>query len=325
MKRFSLFFLILLISFPFYLYSLDEISSAQVAGYLRGFLYIQDGKYQQAFQEFEKLKRLDPNSSHLHLKTGLLLLKLGKTSEAEVAFKKAKELDSNNLDASVALIFLYAGEKRTKELESEYQYFLEKAHQLRPENIKISEYLGQFYFYKKMPQQAIRVYQTIVKQKPDYADGYFWLGYFYEEINDRKKAIQMWKKTIKLNPNHADALNSLGYIYAEEGLNLDDAERLIKKALEKDPNNGAYLDSLGWVYFKKRDYQKAKEFLLKALNYLEESTIYEHLGDLYIRLKDFKEGLRYYREGLKLDKDNVSLKKKVEKYERRIKATLQDR
>ena len=184
MNKFFLFFLILLISFPLYLYSLDEISSAQVARYLRGLLYIQDGRYQEALQEFEKLKRLDPNSSHIHLKIGFLLLKLGRTSEAETAFKRAKELDPDNLDASVALIFLYASKKRSEELENEYQYFLEKAHQLRPENIKISEYLGQFYFYKKMPQQAIRVYQAIIDQRPDYADGYFWLGYFYEEINE---------------------------------------------------------------------------------------------------------------------------------------------
>lgn len=294
-----------------------RVLSSTSSHYLRSLLHFKDGNYQGAYDELGVVKVLDPYSGYLHLKAAFLLLKLGKDAEAEKEFKKAKELSPDNLDISIALIFFYASKEMGKELESEYQYFLEKVHQLRPQNVRISEYLGQFYFYKKMHKEAIKVYQAIIKQKPDFAEGYFWLGYFYEETGERKKAISMWKKTLTFDIKHADALNSLGYIYAEEGINLDEAEGLVKRALEGDSDNGAYLDSLGWIYFKKEDYKQAEEYLVKALKYLKEPVIYEHLGDLYVKLKDIDKALKSYKEGLVLDPEDDSLKRKIVEYEKK--------
>ena len=293
----------------------SAVLSSVVSSYLKGILYLAEGKYEKALEELEEVKKIDPDSGHLRLKMAFTLLKLGRREEAELEFKNAKSLDSDSLEASVALILLYASQKREEELENEYRFFLEKAHQLRPENIKVSEYLGQFYFYKKMPREAVKIYETIISQKPDYAEGYFWLGYFCEETGKREKAIAMWKKTLELNATHANALNSLGYLYAESGRHLDEAETMIKKALEEDPNNGAYLDSLGWVYYKKKEYKKAEEYLLKALQYIKEPEIYEHVGDLYIKLQDKEKALSYYKEGLKLEPGNETLKQKVADYE----------
>lgn len=292
-------------------------SGSAVSSYLRGILYLADGRYPQALRELERVKTQDPSSAYLRLKIAFTFLKLGREEEAEAEFKATKALDENNLEASVALILLYASKKDEKALEQEYQYFLERAHQLRPENIKISEYLGQFYFYKKMPEQAIKIYETIIRQQPDYSDGFFWLGYFYEETRQRKKAIKMWKKTIELNPMHADALNSLGYVYAEEGTNLDEAEQMVKKALSQDPNNGAYLDSLGWIYYQKKEYTKSEDYLLEALTNLEEAVVYEHAGDLFAARGDREKALEYYQKGLAREPGNQSLQDKVRQYEQK--------
>jgi len=285
-----------------------------VGSYLKGILFLSDGEYESALCHLQKVRKIDPQSGYLRLKLAFTFLKLGREQEAEEEFKQAKMLEDNNLEASVALILLYASQKKEQELEQEYQYFLEQAHHLRPENIKISEYLGQFYFYKKMPEQAIKIYETIVDQRPEYSDGFFWLGYFYEESGNRKKAVRMWQKTIKLNPSHANALNSLGYVYAEEKRNLDQAETMIKKALAEDPDNGAYLDSLGWVYFAKKEYLKAEEYLLQAIEHLQEAVVYEHAGDLYQAMGKKEKALFYYRQGLTLDPESESLQQKVQAY-----------
>ncbi len=307
----------------FFLWSTSLEATNIVGDYLRAFFYLQKKDFENAYKELKKVERLDSSSSYLHLRLGLILFHLKKFPEAEKEFKKAKELDPDNLDISATLMLFYAATKEQKKLEEEYQYFLEKAHRAQPQNIRISEYLGQFYFYKKMPRQAIKIYKTIINQKPDYPEGYYWLGYLYEEIGERKKAIKMWKKTLKLDPNHADTLNSLGYIYAEEGIKLDEAEGLIKRALEKDPQNGAYLDSLGWVYFKKKKYKKAEEYLLKAAKIIEDPVIYEHLGDLYVVLKRWEEAVDFYKKGLGISSLRPSsqkrLKEKIEKNEEKIK------
>ncbi len=289
-------------------------NSKGVSSYLQGILAIKDGNYQGAYRHLQRAKRIDPESGHIRFKLASVLLKLKEFEKAETELQAAKELMTDSLEPSVALIFLYSSQQADKKLETEYQFFLEKAHQLRPENIRISEYLGQFYFYKEMPQEAIKIYKTVISQRPDYAEGYFWLGYLYEENAQRRKAIGMWRKALEIDPDHRDTLNSLGYIYAEEGKRLDEAERLVRKALEKDPQNGAYLDSLGWVYYKRQEYEKAEKYLLNALQYLEEPVVYEHLGDVYLKLEQNEKALYFYKKGHSLYPEDEALNQRLEKY-----------
>ena len=282
--------------------------------YLKGLMYAQDGNFSKALSELRRAKRLDPTSVAIRLKITNILIRLGELDAAERELKEAKKVDPESFDASLALIFLYSYTRNDEMLELEYQEFLEKAHRSKPEDVRIAEYLGQFYFYKKRPADALEVYEGIVKSNPSHVDGVFWLGYLYEETGKRKEAISMWKKALKIDPTHALTLNSLGYIYAEQGIKLNEAEEMIKKALEKEPENGAFLDSLGWVYYKKRDYKKAEAYLTKAIAQHKDPVIYEHLGDLYLKLNRLEEVIRYYKEGLEYFPDYTILKEKLSKY-----------
>ncbi|MEI8349632.1 MAG: tetratricopeptide repeat protein [Candidatus Omnitrophota bacterium] len=282
--------------------------------YLRGLFNAQEGNYRLALGELEKARGLDPRSTYLRLKIASILIRLGEFDRAETELKEAKAIDPEGLDVSLALIFLYSYSQKDKELEDEYGEFLRKAHKAKPDDIRISEYLAQFYFYKKQPEEAIKLYEAILKIKPEDVESMFWLGFIYEEIGKRQQAIVIWKKGLLINPQHDAILNSLGYVYAEEGIKLDEAERMIKKALEKQPDSGAYMDSLGWVYFKKKDYKKAEESLRKAIVLQEDPVIYEHLGDLYAALKNTKEAARCYKDGLDHFPDSKVLKEKLGKH-----------
>lgn len=281
--------------------------------YLRGLFSAEDGDYRAALTELEKVKKQDPKSVYIRLKIASLLIRLGDIDKAEKELKEAKGLDKSSFDASLALVFLYAYAQKDNELEAEYEDFLKRAHQAKPDDVKISEYLAQFYFYKKQPQEALKIYEAVVRKNPNDVEGVFWLGYIYEEINRRQEAIKLWRKALEINPEHGPTLNSLGYVYAEEGRNLDEAEKMLKKALEKEPENGAYLDSLGWVYFKKKDYKRAEEYLKRAISLLQDAAIYEHLGDLYIELKNTKEALDQYRTGLNRFPDSPESKRLKDK------------
>ncbi|HIE35952.1 MAG TPA: tetratricopeptide repeat protein [Candidatus Omnitrophica bacterium] len=313
------FLVVFLIGISFCVFAFSQTGAFHYSHYLKGVFYLQKGNFSSALKELEKARQNAPQSIYIRLKIAACLIRLEKLEKAEKELKEIKKISPDNIDASLALIFLYSYAKKDKELEEEYEEFLKKIHRLRPQDLRISEYLAQYYFYKEKPQEAIKLYEAIIEKKPDYAEGLFWLGYLYEEVGEREKAVQMWKKALKAEPNHAPALNSLGYIYAEEGINLDEAEEMIKKALEVEPQNGAYLDSLGWVYFKKGNYQKAEEFLKKAIGFLKDPVIYEHLGDLYIKMDNIEEAIRYYKEGVDNFPDNKNLKEKLKKYERKDK------
>jgi len=318
--RFFLIFVILCLiaplSFPQSQRSLTNLYS----NYLKGLLYAEKGDYLKSLEELERAKASDPQSIHIRLKITSVLIRLDRLDEAEAVLKEAKKIDPENLDLSLALIFVYSYGQRDEDLEIEYEAFLKKAHDKKPKDIGISEYLAQFYFYKKRPQEAIDVYEKILEGNPDYVEALFWLGYLYEERGQRSKALETWERGADLDSSFAPILNCLGYTYAEEGIKLDLAEEMVKKALEEEPENGAYLDSLGWVYYKKGDIEKAKEYVLKAISLIKDPDVYEHLGDIYIGLGDQEEGIRYYQEGLLRFPGNKDLESKLKKYEKEDKS-----
>ncbi len=197
-----------------------------------------------------------------------------------------------------------------------YEDFLQKARQKKPEDVTISSYLAQFYFYQQRLNDAIALYEKILANDPENLEAFFWLGYLYYEVDQKEKAIETWKEGLSLDSSYAPLLNALGYTYAVKGIKLDEAKAMIEKALEEEPHNGAYLDSLGWVYFKKGNLTKAKKYVEKALSYTEDPEIYHHLGIIYIELSKKEEGIEIYKKGLEKFPDYQELKEELKKYEK---------
>jgi tetratricopeptide (TPR) repeat protein len=108
------------------------------------------------------------------------------------------------------------------------------------------------------------------------------------------------RAVLDADPDHPGAANDLGYHLADQGRNLDEAERLVRLAIavdaadrrktaDPDPHNAAYLDSLGWVLFRKGKSAEAKDWLEKAAALPDgaaDGTVRDHLGDVCFRLGD---------------------------------------
>ncbi|QJW97481.1 tetratricopeptide repeat protein [Frigoriglobus tundricola] len=102
------------------------------------------------------------------------------------------------------------------------------------------------------------------------------------------------------DPDDAGACNDLGYHLADEGRNLDEAERLVRHALEVDRldrrksgsaelENAAYRDSLGWVLFRRGKLADARAELEQAAALpggATDPTVWDHLGDVLFRLNE---------------------------------------
>jgi tetratricopeptide (TPR) repeat protein len=139
----------------------------------------------------------------------------------------------------------------------------------------------------------------------------------YEKSGNTERAMVCMEDVLKIDPDYANALNFIGYTWADKGVNLDKAEEMIRKALVKKPDDGYIMDSIGWVYYKKGDYKKALDELLKAYdNIPNDPTIAEHLGDTYASLKEYSKAIEYFEKSMKLE--NKEEKKKV--LEQKIKA-----
>jgi Flp pilus assembly protein TadD len=80
-------------------------------------------------------------------------------------------------------------------------------------------------------------------------------------------------------------LNYLGYSWVDQGLNLDEAFKMLRRAVELRPDDGYIVDSLGWAHFKLGQYDEAAETLEKAISLKPaDPVLNDHLGDAYWRV-----------------------------------------
>jgi tetratricopeptide (TPR) repeat protein len=128
----------------------------------------------------------------------------------------------------------------------------------------------------------------------------FALSLVYAAAKEPDKAERQLRLLLDADPNDAVACNDLGYQLAEQGKQLDEAERLIRHALELDRqqrpdggpagaagDNAAYVDSLGYVLFRRGKIPEACKELERATQLPEatdDPTVWNHLGDVYDKL-----------------------------------------
>ena len=114
---------------------------------------------------------------------------------------------------------------------------------------------------------------------------FYFRGICYERAKQWPKAEADFKKALELNPDQPLVLNYLGYSWVDQGLNLDEAFKMLRKAVELRPNDGYIVDSLGWAHFKLGQYAEAAETLEKAIDLKPaDPVLNDHLGDAYWRV-----------------------------------------
>jgi len=149
------------------------------------------------------------------------------------------------------------------------------------------------------PADAVAALQAALAARPRDQELLYALGAAYERAGQGEVAAAQMRALLSLNPDHAEALNFLGYAYADQGVRLEEAEKLVRRALEIKPRSGHVLDSLGWVLFRRGDHRAAVEALEEAESLAgPDATILEHLGDAYRAAARLGDAAQAYRRAL---------------------------
>jgi tetratricopeptide (TPR) repeat protein len=120
----------------------------------------------------------------------------------------------------------------------------------------------------------------------------------YWGAGKRAEAEAELRSILDEDADHAGACNDLGYHLAEQGRNLDEAERLVRRAVaidradrrksgDPDSDSAAYLDSLAWVLFRREKLAEARDLLQQAAALSDgahDGVVWDHLGDVFYRL-----------------------------------------
>ena len=275
-----------------------------------GFIYEIDSRYADAVRQYNKVIGIDPELVEVHVRLGQLYARLRETDKALAQNEILMRIERCSPAAYLRNFGIYISEKKYDEAEK----VLKEALENDISSGVIYAGLGFIERQKNNYGKAREYYVTAIEKEPENVEYKISLAMIVEKEGNRSQAIEILEELVSGGNNTARVFNYLGYMYAEEGINLEEAVRLLKKAVSMDPKNGAYLDSLGWAYFKKDEFQKAVNELSEAVKYLpRDVVIREHLADVYFAEKKFEKAAKELKKVLELDPGNKASAKKLRK------------
>lgn len=169
----------------------------------------------------------NPAQTQLRVILGNIYVRAGKDDQAIAEFQRA--IDNGAKDQAGLYFRIGEAQHRKGDLDAAVASF-DRAHVLAPANLPSLLQLALLLDGTGKPEQAIPLYEQI----------------------------------LKLQPNHPIAMNNLAYLKAEDPASLDEALRLAQSAAQKLPDNPDAADTLGWVYLKKHQPVQAMAQFQKA-------------------------------------------------------------
>jgi tetratricopeptide (TPR) repeat protein len=242
-------------------------------------------KFAKVAANYEQSLLINPNHAGTYVRLAELLL--GPLRDADRAVKLLGEARRRFLGAPEIVYYLAIAQREAKQSQQAVATFEEALHEAQ------------------------------LEEDDDFVNAKFYFNYgaAAEQAGLYDKAADLLRKSIALDPeNSAEACNYLGYMWADHNMNLDEAETMIRRALESEPNNASYLDSLGWVEFRKGQFDRALDNLLRAAKAAEreDPVVFEHIGDTYLKLNRIREALEAWQKALTLDPKNKNLADKIQ-------------
>lgn len=276
-----------------------------------------NGNDQKAVAQYEAALRLDPKQVLPRLRLAAQYTHSGRLVSAVSQLKAALKLDPKLPQAHYLLAVIYTSQDKVDLAVEQFEKALSVSPADDPQDADVHLYLSKFYFMLGQADKAMPHLKQVLRFQPKNVPMLYIQGSLYLELKDREQAKRSFRQVIALEPQHDGALNSLAYMYAEEGIKLDDAKRMILKAIDLDPSNGAYHDTLGWVLFKQGLYQESLIVLEKALSYINDPTILDHIGDVHLAMGDPLKARLYWRRSLTLNPKQDDLARKLEEHNKR--------
>ena len=173
----------------------------QLAGthYKVGVAYLNDGKAQQAFVEFQKAYELNPRDKEVLNAIGIIyLLYFDEPLKAIDFFEKAVRVDPNYSDAYNNLGFAYEKLGRFDTAISYYKKALSNLTYPTPEKAYIS--MGNSFYRLGKYEEAISSYKEAIKRAPDLSLPYMRMALSFNALGRYGEASTALNYAIKLDP-----------------------------------------------------------------------------------------------------------------------------
>ncbi len=191
------------------------------------------------------------------------------TQQYTMAAATLTELDAKDPDNKKTLALLGSSYVLSKEyskaidpLEKAQSLLGDDADSLR--NVRVD--LGISYARTNQPQKAMGVFDAMLNDDALTSVQLGWMGYIYLENKRYDSAIVALERANTLDGNNPGVVNNLANAYLSRGNAGDEAKAVVlfEKLATMDSSNPVADYNVGSIYLSKKEYAKAKPFLVKA-------------------------------------------------------------
>lgn len=228
---------------------------------------------------------------------GIKLLQEEKFSEAVQAFEKVLEFDPDFKKAWFHMGFCYDNLFNKKAVEC-----YEKAIKADPKDYEACYNLGNKYLdisdpfiddeeYGDYPK-AIEYYKKTIEIKPDFSFAWNNMGFCYSKMEEHGKALECHLKAVECDPENQSAWLNIGndYFFLRNHLKAIES---YEKAIELDPE-----DNMAWICLRTTvESYKNKHTLNK-----ENKDMWLRIGNVYVTLSKYEKAVECFKQLIELDK-----------------------
>ena len=285
------------------------------------------GDYRKAVISWQKLQKSDPENGYYLYHIGWNYSRLKEYARAEKFLKQSLEQDKENIDAMLALAYIYlwtdhfdqaqklfsAVLERVPDYESaqlglaqvkkrEEAATLEKLSNEKKEIERTQKERADHFEREGDANQAILEWKKLLITDPDNAYYLYQIGRLYQKTNETQKAGEYLTRSLKLDPTNADTKVVLANVYRDLN-NNEGAKILFKEVLKDHPNYEDAKKGLESVLkgeriaHEERLQEKAKQLqkdLVVQAEQLEKQDRFQEAIAIWVRLLDEDNDNAYY-------------------------------
>ena len=238
-----------------------------------------------------------------------ILYNAKKYPEAAKAYREYLKIDKSKFAVWFNLMLSYSNldelDNLIKVADESFDYF--------PNNAFTHYFKGTALYQKKDYKESISSLQNAIDLEPERelkAQIFSMLGDAHNSLKEYKKADENFENSLKIK-EEATTLNNYAYYLSLRNERLNDALKMSKRSLELRPKTPTFLDTYGWILYKQGKYEKAKEYIEKAIEGEGDPDVLEHLGDIYFKLNDVAKANEYWQRAQKIGGGSELLEKKI--------------
>ena len=154
--------------------------------------------------------------------------------------------------------------------------------------------------------EEMQLTEQLLKDFPGNDVTLAFVGSLYRQHGKHTEAVKLLNKALELNPNRPDVYNALGSIAFAKG-SYEEAITYLNRALKVDAKQPGLRSSIAFSLMALGRYTEAMEQLDKNVQIFPES-VYSHflLGQVSLQQKDYDKAKEHYLTAIELDQDYVN-------------------